>query len=453
MTARPRPSSLALTLLAPLALLAAPARAQDALQADFRRVVREAKAKVFPAVVFIKCVRESHEEGKRQSQEVSGSGVILDPKGEVLTNWHVIDKAIEVRCQLADGTALAAKVVGSDKPTDLAILQLELPEGSAPLPWASFGDSAKLTEGDFVMAMGAPWGLNRSVSIGIISCTTRYLPEASEYSHWLQTDASINPGNSGGPLVDTEGRVIGVNTRGGGDMGFAIPSETVQLLLPHLRKGAIAWSWTGLQLQPLRDFNRNVYFDGDRGVIVAETDPGSPARKAGLRPRDRLLSVAGQPLTALSEEDLPHVRRALGLLPRGEPVTFEVQRDGDTLRVELVPREKGQVEGDELDCPRWDVTVKAINQFDNPDLYFYRREGVFVFGVKYPGNGQRAGLQQGDIIFQVDGKPVTTLEELAAIHKASLENHSTKPRLVLGVLRRGLMRQHVLDISRDYSND
>ncbi len=448
MTARSSLVALALLTAAPMA------HAQEGLAtlpADFRQIVREAKEKVFPAVVFIKCVRETHEGGKRQQHEVSGSGVIIDPRGEVLTNWHVIDKAVEVRCQLADGTPFQAEIVGSDKATDLALLRLKVTEGE--LPSAAFGDSAALTEGDFVMAMGAPWGLNRSVSIGIISCTRRYLPEASEYSRWLQTDASINPGNSGGPLIDTTGRIIGINTRGGGDMGFAIPAETIALLLPHLRQGQVRWSWLGLQLQPLRDFDKNVYFEGDRGVIVAETDPGSPARSAGLKPRDRLLRVGDQVLTALSAEDLPRVRRTLALLPRGEPATFEVQRGETTITLELVPREKGEVEGRELDCPRWDLTVKAINQFDNPDLYFYRQQGVFVYGIKSPGNAARTGLQQGDILLQVDGKPVTTLEDVEAIHRATLQAIDTRPRLVLTVLRRGLMRQHVLDLTRDYSND
>src|SRR5205814_149670 len=136
----------------------------------------------------------------------------------------------------------------------------------------TMGDSKRLAEGEFVMAMGAPWGLSRSVSIGIISCVDRYLDEASEYSLWLQTDASISPGNSGGPLVNTDGEVIGLNARGsmqGGDMGFAIPSATLKTVVPHLRdEGQVPWLYSGLKLQPLRDFNRDMYFDGDAGVVI-----------------------------------------------------------------------------------------------------------------------------------------------------------------------------------------
>jgi len=424
---------------------------------DFREVIRKAKDKVFPAVVFIKCLRESHEQGKKSSEDVSGSGVIISPNGELLTNWHVVDKATEVRCLLFDGQAMDARVLGTDKDTDLALVQLQLPDGAKPLPFAVLGDSTKLKEGDFVMAMGAPWGLSRSVSIGIISCKDRFLPEASEYSLWLQTDASISPGNSGGPLVNTDGEIIGINSRGviiGGDMGFAIPSETIRSMVPQLREyGRVNWSWMGLQLQPLKDFKRNMYFEGKEGVIVAGTDPDSPARRAGIRPRDRLLRVNGKAFNAITEESLPAIRRELGLLPMHRPARIELLRDGAVIVVELVPREKGKVEGEELDCPRWDLTVKAINQFENPDLYFHRKRGVFVFGVKHPGNASAAGLQSQDIILRIDGKEVATLEDVKAIHAATIANMETRHRVLLTVLRNGLARQVVLDFSRDYEKE
>jgi serine protease Do len=206
-----RRTRLCCTLVACLALAAAwPALAAPDVDAgamlDFRRVVQQAKDKVFPAVVFIKCLRESHESGKKLTEEVSGSGVLVSAEGEVLTNWHVVDKAVDVRCLLSDGRWFDATIVGSDKDTDLAMVRLNKKD-SDEVPTARIGDSRQLREGDFVMAMGAPWGLSRSVSIGIISCTRRFLPDSSEYSLWLQTDASICPGNSGGPLVNTDGLV------------------------------------------------------------------------------------------------------------------------------------------------------------------------------------------------------------------------------------------------------
>jgi S1-C subfamily serine protease len=424
---------------------------------DFRQVVADAKDKVFPAVVFIKCLKETHESGKKVTEEVVGSGVIVTDDGQVLTNWHVVDKVVEVRCLLYDGRAMDAHVVGSDKDSDLALVQLKVPPGGGPLPHAELGDSTKLKEGDFVMAMGAPWGLNRSVSIGIISCTRRFLPDYSQYSLWLQTDASISPGNSGGPLVNTDGQIVGINALAvmrGGDMGFAIPSETITVILPQLRtSGKVDWSWTGLQLQPLKDFNKNIYFDATEGVIVAETDPESPARRAGIQPTDRIIRVNGEPLTAEREEDLPAVRRWLGLLPKHAPASFEIVRGGQTLTLQITPREKGKVEGEELDCPRWNLTLKTINQFDNPDLYFHRTQGVFVYGVKYPGNAANAGLEAQDIVMQIDGKEIVTLDDARAVYDEAVANVATKHRAVFTILRNGLTRQLVLDFSRDYEKE
>jgi len=314
-----------------------------------------------------------------------------------------------------------------------------------------------LKEGDFVMAMGAPWGLSRSVSLGIIACTKRYLPSASEYSIWLQTDASISPGNSGGPLVNTDGEVIGINTRGvteAGTVGFTVPSTTITPAIEQLRKsGKISWSWSGLHFQPLKDFARNIYFDGSNGVIVADTDPDSPARRAGVQARDRILSVNGKPVAAITDEDLPDIRRLFGLLPVSTPVTVEILRGTEHVSASFTPRDKGRVEGEEVALARWDMSVKTINQFDNPELYFQKKEGVFIYGFKAPGNAASAGLQRQDILLKVNDKTVNTLEELKAAHAETVKNVADKPRIVLTILRNGLMRQEVLDISRDYGKE
>ena len=419
-------------------------------------MVQDAKAKVFPAVVYIKCLRESMEGGKKETIEVSGSGVIISDKGLTLTNWHVVDKATEVRCLQSNGQGMDATVLGSDKDADLALLQLTLPKGVDKLPFAALGDSSQLKEGDFVMAMGAPWGLNRSVSIGIICCTNRYLPGNSEYSLWLQTDAKISPGNSGGPLVNTAGEVIGVNTRGGGEWGFAVPTEAINILLPQLRDtGKVNWSWTGLQLQPLHDFNKNIYFDDKEGVVVSETDPESPARRAGIVAKDRIVKINGKSVTAMTEEDLPSIRRMLGLLPKNQAAKFELVHEGTAVVVDVTPRAKGKVEGEELDCPRWDLTVKTINQFDNPDLYFQlqRKAGVFIFGTKYPGNAATAGLVTQDIVTRIGDKDIATLDDVKNAHKAALDNLATEHKIKFTVLRNGLMKQIIMDFSRDYRKE
>ncbi len=424
---------------------------------DFRRTVAQAKQRVFPSVVYIKCIRETHEQGKKALEEVAGSGVLISADGEVVTNWHVVDKATEVRCLLYDGRAAHADVLGTDKDTDLALLRLRETATGDSYPFAELSENTALTEGDFVMAMGAPWGMNRSVSIGIVSCARRFLPEQSEYSLWIQTDAAISPGNSGGPLVDTDGRIAGINTRGvlmGGDMGFAVPARTVTRVVEQLRAtGEMQWSWTGLRLQPLRDFSRNIYFDEDHGVIVAATDPDSPARRAGVLPRDRIVRVGATPVTAVTEEGLPAIRRLLGTLPKGKPATLALVRGQTQLDIEMVPREKGKVEGEELDCPRWDFTAKAINQFDNPDLYFYRKEGVLVFALKHPGNAADAGLWPQDILLNIGGRTIGTLSDLEQAYNAAIANRKTKHKVMVSTLRNGMMHQNVLDFSRDYERE
>lgn len=424
---------------------------------DFRRVINRAKENVFPAVVYLRCVVENFEMGKRLRHTVSGSGVVLSADGEVVTNWHVVDRALEVRCLLNDGRAFDAEVVGSDKDTDLALVRLKLSAGEKVLH-AVLTEGGPLQEGDFVMALGAPWGMNRSVSFGIVACARRYLPEGSEYSTWIQTDASISPGNSGGPLVDTLGKVVGINTRGamqGGDMGFAVPADVVRLVVPRLRaSGSAGWAWTGLQLQPLRDFQRNITFPGDSGVIVAGTDADSPAREAGLKPNDRLVSVGGVPLTALMEEDLPEARLRLALLAVGAPVPLGVMRDGAALTLSLTPRAKGRVLGEELACARWDFTVKEINQFEVPDLHFHTPAGLYVRGVRSPGNADGSGLRPRDVLLRINGMPVGRLDDVRKLHEESLARlrEGGARRLVLSVLRNGQQVQVVLDISRDYAN-
>jgi serine protease Do len=430
----------------------------ELLPSDFRRVVNRAKETVFPSVVYLRCVVENNELGQRLRVNASGSGVLVSADGELVTNWHVVNRALEVRCLLNDGRAFSADIVGQDKDTDLALVRLRLPAGET-VPFAKLGDSTRLQEGDFVMALGAPWGLNRSVSFGIVACARRYLPEGSEYSSWIQTDASISPGNSGGPLVDTEGRVIGINARGatqGGDMGFAIPAEVVSIVLPRLRDGDDAgWAWTGLQLQPLRDFQRNITFEGDQGVIVVGTDENSPASEAGFLARDRLLAIDGAPVVALMEENLPDVRRRLALLPVDRPARLTILRDGQRRELSLSPRVKGRVLGEELACPRWDFSVKAINQFEVPDLHFQRAEGVYVFGVRSPGNASGSGLVPRDILLKVNGVDVRSLDDVRGVHARSLAGlaNGGPRRLVLSVLRGGRSVQIAIDVSRDYSGD
>jgi serine protease Do len=388
---------------------------------------------------------------------VGGSGVIISPDGYVVTNHHVAEKAIEIRCVLHDNSMLDADLIGTDPDTDLALLKLKSPDPETIFPYAELADARRVEEGQFVMALGAPWGLKRSISLGVVASAQRFLDGASEYSLWIQSDASLNPGNSGGPLVNTEGRVVGINTMGsmwGGDLGFSVPADTVAYVVEQIKAhGSVKRSWTGLRLQPLRDFERDSFFEGEHGVLVASVDPGSPAEKVGFGPGDLILSVGGVATDGLYNEDLPAIRDLLGRLPIDQPVAIEVRRDGKPLNLEMTVRDKGSVEGEDLDLKRWNMTVKAVNEHYNPGLFYYAKEGVYVQAVRYNGNADDAGLGEGSVILEVDGQPIKTLEEMKAVYDKIIADETRQKRVLLKVMDYGIASLLVLDYARDYDKE
>jgi len=406
----------------------------------FQNTVQRAGKKVFPALVYIKVIQENLAGGSSSSASASGSGVLISPDGEIVTNYHVIDKAVSIRCLLNDGRNFDAEIIGSDKDTDLALLKLKLPSETPALPYAEF-TRKEINEGEFVMALGAPWGLNRSISIGIISCINRYLPGKSEYSLWYQTDASISPGNSGGPMIDTDGKIIGINTLGmfgGGTLAFTIPSDTVEVILPRLRKyGKVNWAWFGLRLQPLKDFERNIYLPYKEGVLIAGTEVGSPAQSAGFEANDLLLAIDNVKVTAETAEALPGIYRKLGLVEFGKQLKFTVQREGHVFDIVCTAAEKGKVEGDEVVCENWGFTAKTINRFDNPELHFYRSKGIFVHGIKPRSPAAAGGLMKNDIIIQIDGKEITDPADLFKCYQQAEKQAVNDRRSVITVMRNG----------------
>ena len=419
---------------------------------DFRQVVSEAKAAVAPSVVFIRVIYNDTESGRNRKGVASGSGVVISSDGEVLTNHHVIDKTSEIRCQLADGRSFPAKVLGKDKDLDIALLKLELPDGAEPPPVAKLSPR-RLEVGEVVLAMGAPWGLARSVSMGIVSCNDRFLEDCGDYTLWYQTDAAISPGNSGGPLVDTAGLVVGLNARGNmmGAQGFTIPSETILEILPDLRRhGEAHWAWFGFRIQPLEDFKRNIRFDAKEGALVADVEQGSPAEKAGIKSNDLLLSVDGEKVTARFWEDIPAIERRLGRKEFEKPCAFVVMRGGKRIDVSVAPTEKGRVEGEEFACERWGLTAKEINRFYNPDLIFFAPEGgVYVSGLAWDGNAENCGFREKDIVVAVGGRNVKSVAEVKAEYEKSLAGLPDRTRIPIVVMRNGRRTTLVLDYTED----
>ena len=418
---------------------------------DFRDTVSEATSAVFPSLVYVRVITEDRYDGKLEKVQASGSGVVITEDGELLTNHHVIDRASRIRCQLSDGASYDAEVIGKDKDLDIALLKLQAPSGTV-FSAATLSDRW-LGLGEVVLAMGAPWGLARSVSLGIISCNDRYLEGAGDYTLWYQTDAAISPGNSGGPLVDTRGEVVGINARGFifGDQSFTIPSSTILELLPRLREhGDAHWAWFGIDWQPLRDFDKDISFDASEGVIVAGTDPQGPAREAGLLPNDRVVAIDGKPVTALFQENIPALNRDLARLPFDQAVRFDYVRDGATNQVSIVSRRKGDVEGKEVEFKRWGFTAKEVNRFDTPDLAFFAPDGgVFISSVSWDGNADNAGLKRRDIVKKVGGREIKAIPDLQTAYDEAITNLATKTQVGVDILRAGRPMHFILNYRKD----
>ena len=439
--------------------------------ANMQTVIENAKTKVYPALVFVKPIQEEYRSGERQRQEIWGSGVIISPDGYVVTNHHVAEKAIQVHCVLGDKELVEADVIGLDPETDLALLKLKAREkGPAlklPLPYAEFGDSNEVRTGQFVMALGSPFGFTRSVSQGIISNTTRYIGFTSRYQYnlWIQTDAAINPGNSGGPLVDTTGKVIGINTLGvgGAGIGFAVPSNVVKDVVAKLKAAAakkkddeepvkVKRAWTGLQLQALIDLKTITLTDSEDGVLVRSVDKASPAESAGIKNGDILLSVNGVDVLGKYVEDLPALRVELSELPVDKPAKLRVRRAGKEVTFTVTPKLKGKFEGEDLDCRRWNMTVKEITKFTNPGLHYMHPDGgVYVQGVRYPGNAQDAGLQTNDVIQKIGDTPVRKLADVKKAYEALIaDKKRAEKKVLISIKRGGFIEWKMLNWQKDY---
>ena len=272
----------------------------------------------------------------REQREMSlGSGVFVDERGTILTNYHVVEQAQEVKVALSDGRETKARILGADQRTDLAVLRVE----KDSLPHAAMGDSEKMEVGDVVLAVGNPFGLGETVTMGIISAIGRGSLGLADYADFIQTDAAINPGNSGGALVNTRGEVIGINTaiysRSGGyqGIGFAIPSNMARDVLESIVKtGRVVRGYTGLAIQGLTpELARAFGLDDARGAVVAGVDPDGPAAGAGLRRGDVIVSFRGRPVVSDNE-----VRTQLSRLKPGERAVLEIVRDGHRLEVTMV---------------------------------------------------------------------------------------------------------------------
>lgn len=425
------PTLLSLMLLAhgARAAEAAPVRADTAgaplvavMLPDFAALVRSQG----PAVVNIRAFRARSTGTPRGPDTTSsppresgvGSGFVVAPNGIILTNSHVIRGADKINVRFADKRELAARVIGFDPLTDVAVLKVEADN----LPTAMLGDSTRLEVGQWVLAIGAPLGLERTATQGIISALGRSLPSDS-YVPFIQTDVPINPGNSGGPLFDTRGRVVGINsqivTHTGGYMGlsFAIPINTaVAVARQILEQGRARHGWLGVSAQELSQELAHAYgLELPHGALLTEIKPGGPAAKAGLLTGDIVLALDG--VAVIDSADLPPM---IGACVPGSEHRLAVLREGRPLEITVTVGELGAA--NDTAPPRLTVARLGVQVSD------LRDGGVLVEGVA-SGAATAAGIQTGDILLKLGRQPLENAAQLLELSE-SLEGGLTLPILI-----------------------
>lgn len=399
-------------------------------QSEYQRQIYQARDRVLPALIHIQPVVIDYLTGREKKQPVIGSGIIISTDGFAVTNYHVAGKAERIICTLHDHAQVPAKLIGGDPATDLAVIKLDLTEYKGKITPAVLGNSDKLQVGQAVLAMGSPLALSRSVSMGVISTVNRFFPgdirlpsgeKTGQYNTWLQTDAAINPGNSGGPLVNLDGEVVGINTRGvffAENIGFSIPINIVkQVSQTLIKSGRVERGWIGVQAQALQDLESFFGADTNRGVLIASIDPGSPAEEAGLTAGDIILTFNGKDVSARFEEELPAFYQTAASAPIDQKVDIVVLSGGKKEHRTVIPRRLGDLEGRDFDFEKWGFTAKSITTQMAIDNQLSDTIGVFVTQAKMPGPAFTGDLRRGDIITKVNNHPVENLDQLKQVYE------------------------------------
>ncbi len=370
-----------------------------------------------------------------------GSGFIIDPDGYVVTNNHVIDRAEEITITVNGGDHYPAKIIGRDPKTDLAVLKID---ADRPLPYVEFGDSDTAQVGDWVIAVGNPFGLGGSVSAGIISARGRDI-QSGPFDDYLQIDAPINRGNSGGPLFDRDGKVIGINTAifspSGGNVGigFAIPSTMAKTIVEQLKEsGQVQRGFLGVQIQEVtEEIAQSLDLDEAKGALIASVEPNGPAEEAGLKTGDLILEFNGQKVERL--KDLP---RLVAAAKAGEKAEVRVLRDGKERSVKV---QVGRMPGDDMtamkspesknsDQAKLGVTLAPLTAEYRQRLRLPDdAEGVVIVDVERGSPAAREGLRAGDVIKRVGNKKVATPEEVIE----ALKGQAKRKAVLLLISRQG----------------
>jgi serine protease Do len=388
---------------------------------EVQSVITELAERVKPAVVSVFPVHGPSRPTDAPRERApnapgSGSGVIIDPQGHIVTNNHVVGEANEVEVRLSDKTKFIAQVIGKDPDTDVALLKVVTDRS---LPYASFGDSGTVKVGQWVLAVGNPFGLDRTVTLGVVSGMGRDNMNLSRYENFIQTDASINPGNSGGPLFNMQGQIIGINTaiiNFAQGIGFAIPSNmTKQVIQQLLARGKVVRGWLGVGIQPVTaELGTKFGVNEGEGVLVNEVFENDPAARAGMKPGDIITKLDGKTV------DTPNLlsRLIAGLEP-GATTHIEVVRDGkrQILSVALTEKRENAVVASvppsrsdvKLGIDVQDLNVELAEKFKLKDA-----KGVLIAKVDQGSIAQAEGLREGDLIKEVNRSEVSSVGEFTA---------------------------------------
>jgi serine protease Do len=368
----------------------------------------------------------------KRKQMGEGSGVIVDGKGYILTNYHVVTEADKITVRLFDGKELKGTVKGTDPKTDLAVVHVEAKD----LPVATLGDSDKLQVGEWAIAIGSPFGLEETVTVGVVSAKGRTGLGTGTYEDFIQTDASINPGNSGGPLVNIDGEVIGINAmiiQPGQGIGFAIPINLAKTIMMELiNQGKVVRPWVGIGLQDLTpELMKSFKIEEKEGALIGQVFEGSPAEKAGLKVGDIVVEIDGKKIK--NSQDV--VREVLKKKV-GQKIDIEIVREGKQMKVEVttaeMPPEKGERKAPSEKKEWFGLQVTAVTPDIAKELGLPKTEGVVIENVEPGSAGQDAGLRRGDVILEVNRQKVRDESDYRTLMEKTIPGQG-----VLVLVRRG----------------